>query len=105
MIYVSPIELNEETLQYYSKLFALRAAVESGNPKDYADVSTRYKIVVPEALNKFPVFFFLFVCFKLSWETFYSYLSKKIKSHQMALSTVLKYSPQAIERYESCLRF
>lgn len=57
VIYVSPIELNEETLQYYSKLFALRTAVKSGNPKDLSDVSTRYKIVIPEALNKFPVNF------------------------------------------------
>lgn len=57
VIYVSPIQLNEETLQYYSKLFALRAAVESGNPKDSSDVSIRYKIVIPEALNSFPVNF------------------------------------------------
>lgn len=55
VIYVSPVPITEETLQYYLKLFGLKSAVVSGNPEDQTDYSNRYKIVIPEALNSFPV--------------------------------------------------
>ena len=55
VIYISSIPITEETLQYYSKLFGLRPAIISGNAGDQTDVSNRYKIVIPEALNSFPV--------------------------------------------------
>lgn len=55
VIYVSSIPITEETLQYYFKLLGLRSAVQSGNVGDQKDVSHRYKIVIPEALNSFPV--------------------------------------------------
>ncbi len=45
VIYVSPIELTEETLQYYAKLFGLRRAVLSSDPSEHGDVTSRYKVV------------------------------------------------------------
>jgi hypothetical protein len=55
VIYVSPVPITDETLQYYFKLLGLRTAVDSGNPDDQSDLSRRYKIIIPEALNSFPV--------------------------------------------------
>lgn len=57
VIYVSPVPVTEETLQYYSKLFGLRTAIETGDATNQSDVTARYKIVIPEALNSFPVRF------------------------------------------------
>lgn len=79
VIYVSALQVTEETLQYYSKLFGLRSAVNSGNSEDSSDFSQRYKIVVPEALNSFP-------------------------THKMALSTLLKYSPKALNRIKNLIK-
>ena len=56
VIYVSSIPITEETLQYYIKLFGLRQAVKSGKLGEQTDYSNRYKIVLPEALNSFPVY-------------------------------------------------
>ena len=57
VIYVSPVPITDETLQYYFKLLGLRTAVDTGNPDDQSDLSRRYKIIIPEALNSFPVIF------------------------------------------------
>ncbi len=63
VIYISSVLITEETLQYYSKLLGLRSAIIAGSAGDQADFSNRYKIVIPEALNSFPVIdsFFLFI--------------------------------------------
>ncbi|XP_066273015.1 IQ domain-containing protein H-like isoform X1 [Branchiostoma lanceolatum] len=79
VIYVSPVEMSEEMLQYYSKLLGLRPAVESGAVEDQSDMQDRYKIVVPEAFDKFP-------------------------SHSMCLATHLKYSPQALQRIRNLIK-
>ncbi|XP_038076728.1 IQ domain-containing protein H-like [Patiria miniata] len=76
VIYVSPVNINDETLQYYNKLLGLRPAVESGNVEDQRDMSDRFKIIVPEAINSFP-------------------------THSMCLSTLLKYSPRALQRIQN----
>lgn len=55
VIYISPVTLNDETLQYYNKLLGLKDAVHSGNVDDQKDMATRFKIIVPEAVNSFPV--------------------------------------------------
>lgn len=55
VIYISSIPITEETLQYYFKLLGLRSAIQTGNANDQKDISHRYKIVIPEALNSFPV--------------------------------------------------
>ena len=55
VIFISPVPLSEETLQYYSKLLGLKSAIDSGVVEDQADFSERYKIIVPEAIKSFPV--------------------------------------------------
>lgn len=79
VIYISSVPITEETLQYYSKLLGLRASVVTGNTTEQIDITTRYKIVIPEALSSFP-------------------------AHNMALSTLLKYSPKAIERIKKLIK-
>jgi hypothetical protein len=57
VIYISSVPITEETLQYYSKLLGLRASIVTGNTTEQIDITTRYKIVIPEALSSFPVTF------------------------------------------------
>ena len=55
VIYVCPVPVNEEKLQYYAKLMGLKTAIDSGAVEDQGDLSDRYKIIVPEAVTSFPV--------------------------------------------------
>ncbi|XP_053405574.1 IQ domain-containing protein H-like isoform X3 [Mercenaria mercenaria] len=79
VIFISPVPLSEETLQYYSKLLGLKSAIDSGNVEDQGEFSDRYKIIVPEAIKSFP-------------------------THRMCLSTLLKYSPQALFRVKNLIK-
>ncbi|XP_074405225.1 IQ domain-containing protein H isoform X20 [Zonotrichia albicollis] len=54
VIYICPLALSEELLQYYNKLLGLQAAVRSGSPEDTADLQDRFTILTPEAINSFP---------------------------------------------------
>jgi hypothetical protein len=55
VIYVSPLPVNEEMAQYYNKLLGLQTAIISGNVEEQCDLSARFKIITPEAINSFPV--------------------------------------------------
>ncbi|NWR43167.1 IQCH protein, partial [Regulus satrapa] len=79
VIYICPLALSEELLQYYNKLLGLRAAVRSGNPEDTADLQDRFKILTPEAINSFP-------------------------EHRLSLATVLRYSPRTMQRLQALLQ-
>ncbi|NWZ94133.1 IQCH protein, partial [Nesospiza acunhae] len=79
VIYICPLALSEELLQYYHKLLGLQAAVRSGNPEDMADLQDRFKILTPEAINSFP-------------------------EHHMCLATVLKYSPRTLQKLQVLLQ-
>ncbi|NXK59507.1 IQCH protein, partial [Sylvietta virens] len=79
VIYICPLALSEELLQYYHKLLGLQAAVRSGNPEDTADLQDRFRILTPEAINSFP-------------------------EHHMCLATVLKYSPRTLQRLQVLLQ-
>ncbi|KAE8618498.1 hypothetical protein XENTR_v10009403 [Xenopus tropicalis] len=73
VIYISPVELDEETLQYYRRLLGLRPAVLSGNQQDACELHDRIIFLTPEAVKDFP-------------------------NHHMCLSTLLKYSPKTLQR-------
>lgn len=79
VIYVSPLVINEEGLQYYTKLLGLKPAIDSGNVDDQTELTDRYKIIVPEAIKSFP-------------------------THRMCLSSHLKYSPKALKRIRSLIK-
>ncbi|CAF3545026.1 unnamed protein product [Rotaria sordida] len=87
IIYVSPMTINDEILQYYNKLMNLRASIEqnteqgssSSSSSTFANASERFMIVVPEALHSFPM-------------------------HNMCLATLLKYSPRALKRIKNLIK-
>jgi len=78
VIYVSPVEVLDELHQYYCRLLGLREAVDKGDPEQIGDLTSRFTVITPEALNKFP-------------------------THQMCLASLLKYSPNAINRIKKLI--
>ena len=56
---MSPVKLNEEVCQYYHKLLGMKAqsscSDSSSNKEDSEDFENRYKVVVPDAVDRFPV--------------------------------------------------
>ena len=62
VIYISPVPVNEEMMQYYAKLLGLKAAIETGDVDNQGDISDRFKIIVPEAVQSFPVRHKLYKC-------------------------------------------
>ncbi|CAF3362603.1 unnamed protein product [Rotaria socialis] len=83
IIYVSPMTINDEILQYYNKLMNLRSSVsqntDEASSETSENASDRFMIVVPEALNSFPM-------------------------HNMCLATLLKYSPRALKRIKNLIK-
>ena len=59
VIYVCPLEINDEVYQYYSKFLAMKAMPlstlsEGEGNGDEEDIENRYKIIVPDAVRRFP---------------------------------------------------
>ncbi|CAF3609709.1 unnamed protein product [Rotaria socialis] len=83
VIYVSPMPVNDEILQYYNRLISLRALVEQGSeqptPTTSNNTNERFVIIVPEALNRFP-------------------------GQNMCLASLLKYSPKALKQIKKLIK-
>ncbi|KAK1158057.1 hypothetical protein AOXY_G24294 [Acipenser oxyrinchus oxyrinchus] len=79
VIYVCPVKQSVEVQQYYSRLLGLHKVVDSGLLEDAADMQDRFKILTPEAMESF-------------------------QTHNMCLSTLLKYSPQTIKRIKNLIK-
>ncbi|ELT97689.1 hypothetical protein CAPTEDRAFT_178180 [Capitella teleta] len=79
VIYVSPVPVNDEMTQYYTKLLGLRDAIDTGEVDDQSDISMRYKIIHPDSARCFP-------------------------SHNMCLATLLKHSPRTLKRIKNLIR-
>ena len=55
IIYISPVPVSEEFQQYFSKLLGLKPAVLSGDVEHQTQMDERFTIIVPDALESFPV--------------------------------------------------
>jgi hypothetical protein len=78
VIYVSPVAIGDEMIQYYERLLGLSPAIKSGNADDQSDLRSRFTIITPEA-------------------------AKSFKDRRMCLSSLLKYSPRALKRIKSLI--
>lgn len=79
VIYISSVAISDEMIQYYSKLMGLKPAIESSNVDDQRDISERFTIITPDAINSFP-------------------------AHNMCLASLLKYSPRTLNRIKSIIK-
>ncbi|XP_072551734.1 IQ motif-containing protein H [Salminus brasiliensis] len=80
VIYVCPVRLGEDLSHYYTQLLGLQGAVETGDLTAVpASGAKRFTILTPEAYQHFP-------------------------SHNMCVSTLLKYSPHTLRRIKNLIQ-
>uniref|UniRef100_A0A8C1MGG5 IQ motif containing H n=1 Tax=Cyprinus carpio TaxID=7962 RepID=A0A8C1MGG5_CYPCA len=80
VIYVSPVCLGKDVLQYYTRLLGLQTAIELGDasaPESHC--SKRFTVLMPEALEYFP-------------------------TRNMCLASLLKYSPRTLQRIKNLIQ-
>ncbi|XP_078097361.1 IQ motif-containing protein H [Mustelus asterias] len=78
VIYICPLWISEDVIQYYMKLLGLQEAVKTGIPEKVADIEDRLKVITPETVKQFP-------------------------NHHLCLATHLKYSPKTIKRIKNLI--
>ncbi|XP_030621174.1 LOW QUALITY PROTEIN: IQ motif-containing protein H [Chanos chanos] len=71
VIYVCPVQLTEDVLQYYKRLLVMAEDANASTPQ--VSCAERFTVLTPEARAYFPL-------------------------HNMCLSTLLKYSPRTLQR-------
>ncbi|KAF8572270.1 hypothetical protein P879_01882 [Paragonimus westermani] len=74
VIYISRGLVSEDLLEYYDKLLGLTGAIRTGNSSDQKSIKSRFRILVPEAVDDF----------------------RSSTTPPLCLATLLKYSPRAI---------
>ncbi|XP_051953537.1 IQ motif-containing protein H-like [Xyrauchen texanus] len=80
VIYVSPVSLGEDVLQYYTNLLGLQAAIELGDASAAQNqCAKRFTILMPEALEFF-------------------------SRQNMCLASLLKYSPRTLKRIKNLIK-
>uniref|UniRef100_A0A673YAZ7 IQ motif containing H n=1 Tax=Salmo trutta TaxID=8032 RepID=A0A673YAZ7_SALTR len=77
VIYVSPVRLGDDVFQYYTRLLGLQQ--RGGARTTQASCTKRFTILTPDALEDFP-------------------------THNMCLSTLLKYSPRTLRRIRNLIQ-
>ncbi|KTF78224.1 hypothetical protein cypCar_00032780 [Cyprinus carpio] len=80
VIYVSPVRLGEDVLQYYTRLLGLQTAIELGDasvPESHC--AKRFTILMPEALEHF-------------------------STQNMCLASVLKYRPRTLQGIKNLIQ-
>ncbi|EDO28864.1 predicted protein [Nematostella vectensis] len=104
VIYICPVEVNEEVYQYYAKLLAMKARPLSSTKKpgeEDDNIENRYKIIVPDAVNSFPVSVLLLRCTKHKFLRTSDFLGAVIIT-LYALYTVKRVSTQKCNICFSC---
>ncbi|KAK4467902.1 hypothetical protein MN116_008512, partial [Schistosoma mekongi] len=75
VVIVTRAPISDDILEYYNKLLGLTKAIETGHVEDQCSISSRYRIIVPEAVK---------------------YFHSDVSS-PMCLASLLKYSPRALK--------
>ncbi|CAH8597971.1 unnamed protein product [Heterobilharzia americana] len=74
VVIVTRAPISDDLLEYYSKLLGLSKAIETGQEESQCSINSRYRIIVPEAIQYF----------------------HSNASAPMCLASLLKYSPRAL---------
>ncbi|CAH8554058.1 unnamed protein product [Schistosoma turkestanicum] len=75
IVIVTRVPISDDLLEYYNKLLGLSTAIETGQSESQCSISSRYRIIVPEAIK---------------------YFHSNAPS-PMCLASLLKYSPRALK--------
>uniref|UniRef100_A0A095BXU2 IQ domain-containing protein H n=1 Tax=Schistosoma haematobium TaxID=6185 RepID=A0A095BXU2_SCHHA len=75
VVIVTRAPISDDLLEYYNKLLGLTTAIETGQAENQCSISSRYRIIVPEAIK---------------------YFHSNAPS-PMCLASLLKYSPRALK--------
>ncbi|CAH8636947.1 unnamed protein product [Schistosoma rodhaini] len=75
VVLVTRAPISDDLLEYYNKLLGLTTAIETGQAENQCSISSRYRIIVPEAIKYF----------------------HSNSPSPMCLASLLKYSPRALK--------
>ena len=82
VVYISSLPFTDDLHRYYTRLLGIKPALKAGTPsaiETETNVSSRFTVIVPEAVSKFP-------------------------THCMSLAQHLKYSSKAMNRLKNMVK-